>query len=77
MGVAVNVFQAGLVYMLMSVFGPIGVGVGVFVLDVVMLVCGVCMRVGHVAVLVFVRVWRVVVVLLGHQCRLLVRNILC
>ncbi len=69
---SVNVFQAGLMHVLVSVFGPVSVGVAMFVLDVVMLVCGVCMRVSHAAVLVFVRVWCVVGVLLGHLCHLLV-----
>lgn len=68
MGVSVNVFQAGLMHMLMGVFGPVGVSVGVFVLDVVMLMRGVCMRVGHAAVLVFVGVCRVVGVLFAHRC---------
>jgi hypothetical protein len=42
-------------------------GVGVLMLDVVVFVRGVCMRVGDVAVLVFVRMWRVVGVLVGHR----------
>ena len=70
--VTVNVFQAGLMHVLVSVFGAVGVGVGVFVLDVVMLVCGVCMGVGDLAVPVFVRVWCVMGVVLGHRCPLLV-----
>jgi hypothetical protein len=69
-GVTVNVFQAGLMHMLMGVLGPVAVGVGMLVLDVVMLVRGVCMGMNHIAVPVFVRVWRVVGVLLGHWCRL-------
>jgi hypothetical protein len=64
-------FQPGLMRMLMGVFGPVGVGVGVFVFDVVMLVRGVCVCMGDVAVLVFVRVGRVVAVLVGHGYRLL------
>lgn len=65
--VTVNVFDAGLVHVLMSVFGPVAMGVGVLMLDVVVFVRGVCMRVGDVAVLVFVRMWRVVGVLVGHR----------
>lgn len=71
-GVAVNVFQAGLMYVLVSVHGPVFVGVGVLVRDVVVLMCGVRMCVSHVAVVVFVRMRRVVTVLLGHGCQLLV-----
>lgn len=66
-GVAVNFLQAGLVHVLMGVFGPIGVSVGVFVLHMVMLVGGVCVGMRHVSVLVFVRVWRVVRVLFAHR----------
>jgi hypothetical protein len=65
--VTVNVLQAGLVHVLMGVFGPVRVGVRVLVLDVIVLVRSVCMGVGHVTVLVFVRVWRLVGVLVGHR----------
>lgn len=77
--VAVNVFEAGLMHVLMSVLGPVVVGVGVLVCDVLVLVlmCGVRMCVSQVAVLVFVCMRRVVGMLLGHGCRLLVRNMLC
>lgn len=71
MGVGVDFFQPGLMHMLMRVFGPVGVRMGVFVLEVVVLVCGVCVGVGHLAVLVLVRVWRIVGVLVGHRCHLL------
>jgi hypothetical protein len=71
-GVTVNVFHAGLVHVVMGVFGAVGMGVGMLVLDVVVLMRGVCMRVGDVAVLVFVRVWRVVGVLVGHRYLLVV-----
>jgi hypothetical protein len=70
-GVIVDAFQAGLMRVLMGMFGPVGVGVGVLVFDVVMLVRGVCMRVGDLAVLVFMRVLRFVAVLIGHWCHLL------
>ena len=70
-GVAVNVFQAGLMYMLMSVLGPVFVRVGVLVRDVVVVMCGVRMCVSYVAMVVFMRMRRVVTVLLGHSCRLL------
>lgn len=72
MGVTVHVLQAGLVHVRMSVLGPVAVGVGVFVLGVVVLVCGVGVRVGHVAVRVLVCVRRVVRVLFGHRCHLVV-----
>lgn len=68
-----HVLQAGLMHMLMSVFGSIGVEVGVLVLHVLMLVCGVCVRVDHVPVPVFVGVRSVVGVLVGHRCHLLMR----
>jgi hypothetical protein len=65
-GVAVRFFQAGLVYVLMSVLRPIVVGVAVLMGDVVVLMRGVHVRVGLVAMVVFVRV-RVVVRVLGHD----------
>ncbi|OBH05875.1 hypothetical protein A5695_06410 [Mycobacterium sp. E1747] len=64
---AVNVLNAGLVHVLMAVLGAVGVAVVVLVLDVVMLVRGVRMRVGHAAMVMFVRVRLVVGVLLGHR----------
>jgi hypothetical protein len=76
-GVTVNVLQAGLMHMLMAVLGAVGMAVGVLVLDVVMLVRGMCVRVGCVAMLVFVRVRRVMGVLLGHRCLSLGSNVLC
>ncbi len=75
--VTVNVFQAGLVHVLMSVLGPVAVGVGVRVLHVVMLVRGMCMGMNHVAVPVFMCMWCVVGVLFGHQCRLPCANTWC
>jgi hypothetical protein len=74
--VAVRVFQAGLVHVLMSVLGPVLVSVGVLVGHMVVLMRGVRMCVSLFAVLVFVRMRRVVGVLLGHSCHLLVRNML-
>jgi hypothetical protein len=74
--VAVHVFQAGLVHVLMSVLGPVLVSVGVLVGHMVVLMRGVRMCVSLFAVLVFVRMRRVVGVLLGHSCHLLVRNML-
>ena len=75
-GVVVDAFQVGLVHVLMGVLGSVLVGVGVLVRDVVVLMRGVRMRMGHFAMLVFVRMRRVMGVLLGHDCRLLVRNML-
>jgi hypothetical protein len=74
--VAVHVFQAGLVHVLMSVLGPVFVSVGVLVGHMVVLMRGVRMCVSLFAVLVFVRMRRVVGVLLGHGCHLLARNML-
>lgn len=76
-GVAVNVFEAGLVHVLMSVLGSVVVGVRVLVRDMVVLMRGVRMCVSHVAVVVFVRMRRVMGVLLGHGRLPLVRNMLC
>ena len=59
MVVAVRAFKAGLVHVMMGVLGSVLVSVGVFVGDMVMLMRGVRMRVGHIAMVVFVRVWRV------------------
>lgn len=67
MGVTVDFLQAGLVHVLMGVFGPVGVSVGVLVLHMVMLVGGVRVGMRHVSVLVFVRVWRVVGMLFAHR----------
>lgn len=67
MGVTVHFLQSGLMHMLMGVLGAVGMGVGMFVLNVIMLVRRVGVRVADDAVLVFVRVGRVVVVLLGHR----------
>jgi hypothetical protein len=71
-GVTVNLFEARLMHMLMGMFGSVGVSVGVLVLDVVMLMVRMRVGVRHVAVLVFVRVGRVVGVLFAHRCYLLV-----
>jgi len=64
--VAVHVLEVGLVHVLMRVLGPVLVGVGVLVRDVVVLMRGVRVRVSSTAVLVFVRVRRVMCVLFGH-----------
>src|SRR5262249_30964273 len=50
--VAVRVFQAGLVHVLMSVLGPVVVGVGVLVGDMVVLMRGVRMAVSLFAMVV-------------------------
>jgi hypothetical protein len=71
-GMAVNVFQAGLMHVLMSVLGPVVVGVRVLVRDMVVLMRDVRMCVSHVAMVMFVRMRRVVSVLLGHGCQPLV-----
>jgi len=64
--VAVHVLEVGLVHVLMRVLGPVLVGVGVLVRDVVVLMRGVRVRVSSTAVLVFVCVQRVMRVLFGH-----------
>jgi hypothetical protein len=75
-GVAVNVFEAGLVHVLMRVFGAVIVRVGMLVCDMVVLMRGVRMCMGHIAMVVLVRMRRVMGVLLGHGGRLLLRNTL-
>jgi hypothetical protein len=70
-GVVVNVFEAGLVHVLMCVFGAVFVRVGMLVCDMVVLMRGVRMCMGHIAMVVFVRMGRVMGVLLGHGCCLL------
>jgi hypothetical protein len=65
-GVLVNLLEPGLVQMRMGVLGPVMVGMGVLVLDVLVLVIGVRMRVLDAAVLVLVRMRVFVGVLFGH-----------
>ena len=66
MGVLVNLLEPGLVQMRMGVLGPVMVGMGVLVLDVLVLVIGVRMRVLDAVVLVLVRMRALVSVLFGH-----------
>jgi len=65
-GVLVNLLEPGLVQMRMGVLSPVMVGMGVLVLDVLVLVIGVRMRVLDAAVLVLVRMRVLVGVLFGH-----------
>ena len=65
-GVLVNLLEPGLVQMRMGVFGPVMVGMGVLVFDVLVLVIGVRMRVLDTAVLMLVRMRALVSVLFGH-----------
>jgi hypothetical protein len=65
-GVLVNLLEPGLVQMRMGVLGPVMVGMGVLVLDVLVIVIGVRMRVLDAAVLVLVRMRVLVGVLFGH-----------
>jgi hypothetical protein len=65
-GVLVNLLEPGLVQMRMGVLGPVMVGMGVLVLDVLVLVIGVRMRVLDAAVLVLVGMRVLVGVLFGH-----------
>jgi hypothetical protein len=60
----------------MSMFPAVAVGVGVLVRDMVVLMRGVRMCMGLFPVLVFVRMWCLMGVRLGHNCHLLVRNML-
>lgn len=62
-----DLFEAGLVHVLMGVLGPVVVGVRMFVGDVLVLVCGVRVGVCDVAVPVFVRMRRVMAVLFAHD----------
>ena len=62
--------QIGLVHMLMRVFSSVVVGVGVVVLDVVVLVAGMGVGVRGFVVLVFVGVRFVVTVFIVCHCRL-------
>jgi hypothetical protein len=64
--VLVNLLEPGLVQMRMRVLGPVMVGMGVLVLDMLVLVIGVRMRVLDAAVLVLVRMRVLVGVLFGH-----------
>jgi hypothetical protein len=54
MRVMVNFLEAGLMHVLMGVLSSVVVEVGVLVFDVVVFVCGVCVRVSDSTVLVFV-----------------------
>ena len=72
--VAVHVFEAGLVHVLMGVLGPVLVGMRMLVCHMVVLMRGVRMRVRHIAMLVFVRVRRLVGVL-AHGGRLLFKRV--
>jgi hypothetical protein len=65
-GVLVNLLEPGLVHMRMGVLAPVMVGMGVLVLDVLVLVIGVRMRVLDAAVLVLVGMRVLVGVLFGH-----------
>src|SRR3984885_2970141 len=65
-GVLMNLLEPGLVQMRMGVLGPVVVGMGVLVLDVLVLVICVRMRVLDAAVLVLVRMRVLVGVLFGH-----------
>jgi hypothetical protein len=65
-GVLVDLLEPGLVQMRMGVLGPVMVGMGVFVLYMLVVVIGVRMRVLDAAVLVVVRMRTLVRVLFGH-----------
>ena len=67
-GVVVLLRQIGLVHVRMCVFGSVGVGVVVVVLDVFVLVAGVRVRVGNFVVLVFVAMRFVVTVFMVCHC---------
>ena len=67
MRVDVLLFQPGLVHVGVRVLA-LGVAVGMRMLDMLMLVAGVCVRVGHAAVVVLVRMRTFVGVLFSHRC---------
>jgi hypothetical protein len=69
--VVVNFLKAGLMHMPVGVRGPVVVGMGVFVLNVVVFVCGVRVCVGGIAMLMFVRMRPFMGVLLRHSNHLL------
>lgn len=56
----VNFFKAGLMQVRMGVFGPVVMSMGVLVLDMLVLMCGVRVYVIRLAVLMLVRMWCVV-----------------
>ena len=62
--------QVGLVHVRMCVFGSVGVGVVVVVLDMLVVVAGVRVGVSKVVVAVFVGVRFVVTVFMVCHCRL-------
>lgn len=66
MGVAVHVFEAGLVHVLVGVLGSVVVGVWVLVRNMAVVMRGVLVGVNLVAVVVFVRMRCLVAVLFGH-----------
>ena len=55
MRVVVGLFEAGLMHVSVAVLGPVVVGVGVLMLEVLVFVLGVCVRVGDAVVFVLVR----------------------
>jgi hypothetical protein len=65
-GVVVHAFEVGLVHVLMSVLGPVLVGVGVLVRHVVVVMRGVRVRVSFAAMVVLVCVRCVMGVLFAH-----------
>jgi hypothetical protein len=69
--VVVRFLQAGLMHVSVAVLGSVVVGVGVLVLDVLVLMLGVRMRVSDPAVLMLVRVRAFVGVLFRHFHHLL------
>jgi hypothetical protein len=76
-GVVVNFLQAGLMQVRMSVFGSVIMGVRVLVLDMLVLMGRMGMAVRDGTVLMFMRVRRVVGVLLSHGDRLLASELSC
>jgi predicted nucleotidyltransferase len=67
MCVVVSFLEAGFVHVSMGVLGSVLVGVGVLVLDVLVVVRGVRVRVSNPAVLVLVRMRPFMGVLFGHR----------
>jgi hypothetical protein len=69
--VVVNFLEAGLMHVPMGVLGPVVVGVGVLVLDVLVFVCGMRVCVTDPAMLVLVRMRSFMGVLFSHSDLLL------
>jgi hypothetical protein len=64
--VVVGLLKAGLVHVCVGMLGPVAVGMGVLVLDVVVFVCGVHVGMSHSAMVVLVGVRDYMDMPIGH-----------